>query len=475
MLGLEPCSGSFDNLEKLIVEITDELRILDYPSNDWVVSKKKSDGTNILDVAIIGGGQSGLTIAFALKKKHINNIVILDENSKGQEGPWTTYAMTSTLRSAKCITGPDCQVPSLTCEKWYKAKYGPDAWDSITKVSVGLWAEYLLWLRETLDLPVYNNTKVYGIYWDEEESCFVLPCGEGERLYARKVVLATGVQGSGNWMVPEEVKVIPRKFWSTVYEKPDFKALKGKKVGILGSGSSAFDAASASIDYGAKEVHIFCRRPKLVNLYFAVWGKTMGFLDSFVNFSDAEKWKFVWKMFDFGQMPDPDVVGKVRKSKQAFIHYQQRVKNISVDSNALCLEMTDQIHQLDYLLVAIGSDTDLGARPELSNIFSHIATWRDVYKPPPAMQNDYLLSMPYLGRNFEFCEKNKGEAPYLKSIFCCNGGSMMSFALNIGVGLSGMKNTLNRHIEGIVQQLYHEDIDHYYYTLENFDKFSFEN
>ncbi len=39
-----------------------------------------------------------------------------------------------------------------------------------------------------------------------------------------------------------------------------FDDLKGKVVGVLGAGASAFDAAAAALEHGAKEVHLYSRR-----------------------------------------------------------------------------------------------------------------------------------------------------------------------------------------------------------------------
>ena len=77
---------------------------------------------------IIGGGQSGLVIAFGLLRSRVSNIVVLDENPAGLEGPWVTYGRMITLRTLKFLTGPDLGIPALTYRAWHEAQFGPGSW-----------------------------------------------------------------------------------------------------------------------------------------------------------------------------------------------------------------------------------------------------------------------------------------------------------------------------------------------------------
>ena len=79
------------------------------------------DGRPALDVLIVGAGQSGLAIAFALMRAQVDNILVIDKAEHGREGPWLSYARMRTLRSPKDYTGPDLDVPSLT----YRVARGP--------------------------------------------------------------------------------------------------------------------------------------------------------------------------------------------------------------------------------------------------------------------------------------------------------------------------------------------------------------
>ncbi len=61
-----------------------------------------------------------------------------------------------TLRSPKDFTGPDMDIPSLTYQAWHEARYGKEAWTELKLIPKDLWADYLLWYRDVLDLPVRN-------------------------------------------------------------------------------------------------------------------------------------------------------------------------------------------------------------------------------------------------------------------------------------------------------------------------------
>jgi FAD-dependent urate hydroxylase len=121
------------------------------------------DGNPAFDVLIVGAGQSGIAIAFALKRAQVNNVLAVDKAARGLEGPWSSYARMRTLRSPKDYTGPDLDVPSLTYQAWHEARFGPASWSALELIPTELWASYLLWLRETTAVPVRNRCEALDI------------------------------------------------------------------------------------------------------------------------------------------------------------------------------------------------------------------------------------------------------------------------------------------------------------------------
>jgi FAD-dependent urate hydroxylase len=116
-----------------------------HPHAPWLAPKLGPDGKPVLDVLVVGAGQSGLATAFGLMRSQVTNILALDKSEQGREGPWLTYARMHTLRSPKDYTGPDLDIPSLTYQSWHEARFGEDGWRNLDLIPRELWAEYLLW------------------------------------------------------------------------------------------------------------------------------------------------------------------------------------------------------------------------------------------------------------------------------------------------------------------------------------------
>ena len=55
-----------------------------------------------------------LPATYRLQREKVTNVICLDENPAGLEGPWITYARMVTLRTPKALTGLDYGMPSLT-------------------------------------------------------------------------------------------------------------------------------------------------------------------------------------------------------------------------------------------------------------------------------------------------------------------------------------------------------------------------
>ena len=136
-----------------------ELELLAFPQ-DWSERVHDEAGRPILDVAIVGGGQCGLAAAFGLRREGVRNILVLDENGQGTEGPWVTYARMITLRTPKELTPIDWGIPALTFRAWWEAQYGEAAWAGLGRIPREDWMRYLLWYRRVLDLPVRNDAHV---------------------------------------------------------------------------------------------------------------------------------------------------------------------------------------------------------------------------------------------------------------------------------------------------------------------------
>ena len=165
-----------------------------------------------------------------------------------------------TLRTPKNLTGIDLGMPSLTFRAWWEAQYGAEGWATLGKIPRRAWMDYLRWYRAVLRLPVRNDAQ-----GDADRAGPARPVrllAGGEALLARKVVLATGIQGGGEWHVPDFVERLPCPSLRPHLAAIDYAAMAGR-IAILGGGASAFDNAATALEAGVAEVHVFVRRTEL--------------------------------------------------------------------------------------------------------------------------------------------------------------------------------------------------------------------
>lgn len=460
------------SLAQLETAIRRDLQRLDYPKRDWLTPRQTADRQPILDVLIVGGGQGGLCVAFGLLREKVSNILVLDANPADAEGPWRTFARMVTLRTPKHLTGPDLGIPNLTIQAWYEAQHGPGSWEQVGLIPKEMWADYLKWYRGFLKIPVQNNAHVETIAWLATDNCFAVristPTGNETR-YARKIVLATGIEGSGAWQTPAQIREnLPPTLYAHTHDAIDFEALRGKRVGVLGAGACAFDNAAVALETGAAEVHQFFRRKTLVRVNPYRWMEFVGFLKHHADLPDPERWRFILQVLRMGQLPPANTYARVVRFPNHFLHPDSPFTDVQSKGDGLCVTTPHGTFALDFLIVGTGFLTDLSLRPELTALMPHIALWSDRYTPPENEQNDELARHPYLGPHFEFQEKTPGSTPYLASVFNFTFGSLLSLGLG-GASISGMKYGLPRLIAGITKQLYLEDSDRFYDSLCGYD------
>src|SRR3954469_7723626 len=151
------------SLQALAKQARRELSQLNYPAKDWVLPHPGADGRALLDVLIVGAGMCGQTAVFALLREGVRNVRGVDRAPRGREGPWTTFARMDILRSPKHLTGPDLGIASLTYRAYHEAKFGTAHWQKLHKIDRVEWARYLMWLRETVGIPVENGVAVRSI------------------------------------------------------------------------------------------------------------------------------------------------------------------------------------------------------------------------------------------------------------------------------------------------------------------------
>jgi cation diffusion facilitator CzcD-associated flavoprotein CzcO len=442
--------------------IARDLDTIEVPARDWL-----PETADTLDVVVVGAGLSGLAIGFGLRRQGIRRFVILDRAPRGQEGPWRSYATMDILRSPKTLTGPDLGVPSLTFRAWFEARRGAAAWQMLDKIAREDWADYLLWYRDVLDLPVRNDAALKNFAPDGD--ALLLTLEGGETLRTRRLVLATGIEGNGAPHVPGVVRGLPPERWCHSAAPFDGAMLRGKRIAVLGAAASAFDCAVMALRHGASEVRLFARRATLPHVEALAWANFPGFMAGLAELDDARRWRFMRKLAELQAPPTAEAFAEATRDPRFTLHLGAPLDAAWTDGDEVALRLREQEFRADRLMLGTGFAVALEARPELFAHAPFIARWADRYAPPPDEAWEPLGAYPYLGPGFEFREREVGTAPYLARVHNFTTGAVASLG-PVCNGITGLKHGVPRLVSGLTRALFVEDADRHYAALAAYDE-----
>lgn len=455
-------------LQELERELCCELIKLNIPPKTWVRPVTIEGSQQVLDVAIIGGGMAGQTVAFALMKEGITNIKVFDENCQGREGPWEKYARMRCLRSGKALSGPALDVPSLTCRSWFEASFGASAWKNTGTLPTKLWSEYLQWYRKVLKIPVQNNSTIMSIVPKDEGFELVFD-EEGKRnvAYCRKVVLATGREGFGGKAIPAYLNFLSKRFYCHSNEEIDAEFLSGKKITVVGAGASAFDAVAFALENGADRVDMLIRRQEIPSVNKFSQFSFPGMLHGYYHLSDDRRSHLFAEGFACGTPPTKEALDRVKGYDQLFFHLGTEVQSLEVAGEEVVLCTTKGKIATDFIIAATGFAVDGYLRSELQEHMSYIQLWDDKIRDEDCRRVPIIGHFPYLGNHFQFLEKEPGTASYLKSIYCFNYGAFLSHGLISGE-IPGISFGASRLAKGIAADFFCEDCEYYQSKIETY-------
>ncbi|MDJ0921357.1 MAG: NAD(P)/FAD-dependent oxidoreductase [Henriciella sp.] len=434
--------------------VRNDLDTIGLGASTWVRPRN-----GVYDVVIVGGGQSGMGAAFGLMRERVTNLLIVDENDKGDEGPWGTYARMITLRTPKHLTSIDLGVPSLTFRAYWVAQHGQDSWDAIDKIPREDWLDYLKWYRDVLDLPIENNTKLKRVE-PEAKGLYRLHLKgrDGDReVLARKVVLATGIQGGGEWHTPDFIKQsLPKSRYAHTSEAIDYAGMKGKKIAILGNGASSFDNAQHALKLGVGSVDVFVRRKVIPSVNPIRFMEQTGLVPRFAAMDDASKYEIITSFIKRSQPPTNDTFTRSAAWPNFSLHLGAPWDSVRETEDGVEVVTPQGTFTFDFLVLSTGLVTDHALRPELASVSDKIALWKDRYQAPDEARLPLLDAHPYLGAGFEFLPKTAEDADALYGLYAFNYSALVNFGLS-AAALTGLGYAIPKLANSIANQLFLDD------------------
>ncbi len=434
------------------------LRLIGDAPTNWVVDHDGFDH----NVTIVGGGQTGATFAFALRRAGIGKINVIDAaTDAGKAGVWLTRARMNKLRTPKNLAGPELGLPGLSFQSWYEARHGERAYASFDRISRIDWANYLKWYRDFLRIDIRYTTKLLRI--EPVNGHFRLHlevAGERKIETTRKIILANGVAGGGGAYIPPALSALPKTHLAHTSELIDFTDLKGKSVAVIGAAASAFDAAAAALESSAADVHLFARRTAIASVPINRVRAYPGAYDNYPHLPDAIRWRQALRFREVGSTPPPDAIERAVRCSNFHLHLGDAWEGADVRGNSVVTKVHGETFSFDFVIAGTGYFIDPAARPELVEFADQIRLWRDQYTPAENDRDASLETHPYLGFAHEFLEKVPGQAPYLKDIHVYNPAGFVSFGLPIG-DVPSIRRDVPAVVARISRDLFVADLVHH--------------
>ena len=107
------------------------LRLIGPDPQNWVPDRPGVDH----NVVLVGGGQTGSALAFALRRAGVGKVSVIDAaEDEMRAGIWLTAARMNLLRTPKILPGPELGIPALGFQAWYEARHGQAAYTAIERI-----------------------------------------------------------------------------------------------------------------------------------------------------------------------------------------------------------------------------------------------------------------------------------------------------------------------------------------------------
>lgn len=442
-----------DALARLTAAAARDLARIGETGTDWVPPPEGVDH----NVVVVGAGQSGLSAAFGLRRAGIGRVSVVDAAAPGAEGIWRGPARMGVLRTPKVPPGPELGLPSLSFQAWYEAAYGVEAYAALPTVPRETWADYVDWFRSAAAIEVRNGVSLERV--EPQEGRLRLHfTADGRRFTetTRKLVLATGIAGSGGPFIPEVVRAgLPAHLYAHTHAFEP-AALKGRTVAVLGSAASAFDAAGALLEAGAREVHLFSRGADLARgsamkpfSFFGAW-------EHFHALPDEDRWTVMRHFRRRASFPPVPAVKRATAHPNFRLHLDAGWTAAAPHGAGVRITLqSGDVFEADFVVLGTGYLTDARLFPAFADFAPAIARWSDKVETADA-GDEALAAAPYLGPGFELVERRPGAAPFLSDIHFLAFSAMTSTGRPVG-DIASLRHNVPRAVAAIGRDLFVKD------------------
>jgi len=203
-----------------------------------------------LEVAVIGAGPHGLSAATHLRRAGVSAHVFGAPMSF-----WKTMPEGMMLRSNMSATNMIEPVGPLSL-----ASFTAATGTAIEQpVPLEDFIAYGSWVQQQ-SIPDLDERMVVGL--EREAGAFGLELDDGERVRARRVVIACGIAPFER--IPAGFDQLPSERVSHTAHHRDLGVFAGQRVAVLGGGQSAFENAVLMHERGAAQVEVLVRKASVV-------------------------------------------------------------------------------------------------------------------------------------------------------------------------------------------------------------------
>ena len=206
----------------------------------------------IVDVAIIGAGPYGLSIAAHLRDRNVSFRIFGTPMSS-----WRNHMAAGTLLKSFGFASSLYDPGSTFTLAHFCQERGLPYSDVVDPVSLETFIAYGMEFQRRL-VPGLEQTDIISLHRSPDG--FILTTQTGELVAARRVILAVGITYFGN--IPSIFAGLPEELVTHSSQHTEVSNFSGRTVAVVGAGASAADLAGLLQESGA-DTHMIARRDSI--------------------------------------------------------------------------------------------------------------------------------------------------------------------------------------------------------------------